>query len=138
MHSVRSLPHRLCTNCYNGNRTPQTTSALAVCPVSFCQRCRKTAMLSKEYFYPHLEYQQNGHCRPIIPLRMGYLQNSEILFYIVEDNKLSKNLSYLKTSQTILTDENGYAKTRLVVGKNSNKKLIVIAGTKNVIPPIGA
>ena len=61
------------------------------------------------------------------------VSNSEILFYIVEDNKLSKNLSYLKTSQTVLTDENGYAKTRLVVGKSSNKKLIVIAGTKNVI-----
>ncbi|MDD5020963.1 MAG: Na/Pi cotransporter family protein [Endomicrobiaceae bacterium] len=63
------------------------------------------------------------------------LKNTEVEFSIIQDSILqdSKNLSYLQKHK-ISTNENGYAKTKLVIGKKSDEKIIVLVTSENTKP----
>ena len=56
------------------------------------------------------------------------VSNEEIVFYVAKHNEDSKRSSHI-----VLTDKDGYARTKLGVEKNSSDKLIVVACTKNII-----
>ena len=56
------------------------------------------------------------------------VSNEEIYFYVSEHNENSKHSSHI-----VFTDKDGYARTKLSVGKNSSDKLVVVACTKNII-----
>ncbi len=63
------------------------------------------------------------------------LKNMEVEFSVIQDSLFNdaKNLSYLQKSK-IKTDENGYAKTRLVIGKKSEDKIVIFVTSENAKP----
>lgn len=63
------------------------------------------------------------------------LKNTEVEFSIIQDSLLndSKNISYIQNTK-IKTDQNGYAKTKLTVGKKSEEKIVVLVTSENAKP----
>ncbi len=56
------------------------------------------------------------------------VSNEEISFYVAEHNEDSK-----QSVNIVSTDKDGYARTKLSVGKKSNDKFVVVACAKNII-----
>lgn len=63
------------------------------------------------------------------------LKNTEVEFSIIQDTLFqhSKNISYVQNSK-IKTDQNGYAKTKLIIGKKSEDKIVVLVTSENAKP----
>ncbi|MFA6613480.1 MAG: Na/Pi cotransporter family protein [Endomicrobiia bacterium] len=66
------------------------------------------------------------------------LKNVKINFSVVETSNLSnnKNSSYIQISNNVLTDDNGYASAKLIVGKKAEDKITVIVNADVFCDPI--
>ncbi|MDD5102602.1 MAG: Na/Pi cotransporter family protein [Endomicrobiaceae bacterium] len=66
------------------------------------------------------------------------LKNVKINFSVVETSNLSnnKNSSYIQISDNVLTDDNGYASAKLIVGKKAEDKITVIVNADVFCDPI--
>lgn len=66
------------------------------------------------------------------------LKNVKVNFSVVETSNLSnnKNSSYIQVSDNVLTDDNGYASAKLIVGEKAEDKVTVIVNANVFCDPI--
>lgn len=62
------------------------------------------------------------------------VENAEISLHIVENVTDERNSSFLTTPYILFTDENGCVRTKLVLGKSTGNRIIIIANAKDFSP----